>query len=366
MTIRHRTTKLLSIALLWCMTASQSWADVSFAAVAKEVNRKMVKIYGAGGYRGVNAYCTGVMISPDGYILTVYSPTLDTPNLRVHLYDGTRHAVELVAAEPQLDVALLRIKERDSFAEQPLPYFDISKPAIVPNVGDWVLAFANQFEVAVRDEPVSIQRGVIAAIVPFAGRRGITEANYKGMAYIVDAITNNPGANGGLLTTRKGEPLGLIGKELKNTLTETWVNYAMPLSPLADFAAKAMKGQYKRQNREDDKVVEDKKAYHGIMLIADVLDRTPPYVEDIAPGSPAALAGLRINDLIIFVRHPRAEVPDEIDERVIASYKTFKEVMAPLAPGTKVNLVVRRDGQLLTFDLVLGKSLSPVTVPNKK
>ena len=57
--------------------------DASFAAVAKDVNRKMVKIFGAGGFRGVNAYCTGVLISPDGYILTVFSPTLNTEKLRV-------------------------------------------------------------------------------------------------------------------------------------------------------------------------------------------------------------------------------------------------------------------------------------------
>lgn len=352
--------------LTWCITTTLAWADSSFAAVAKDVNRKMVKVYGAGGYRGVNAYCTGVLISPDGFILTVYSPTLDTQNLRVHLYDGTRHAVELVAAEPQLDVALLRIKNQEPFKEQPLPYFDLTKPFASAQVGDWVLAFTNQFEVAVRDEPVSVQRGVIAAIVPFAGRRGITEANYKGMAYIVDAITNNPGANGGLLTTRRGEPIGLIGKELKNTLSETWVNYAMPLPALADFAGKAMKGQYKRQARDDDKVIQDKKAYHGITLIADVLDRTPPYIEDIAPGSPAAQAGLHINDLLIFIRHPRQDVPEEMDERVISSCKTFKDVTAPLAPGTRISVIVRRDGQLLTFDLTLGRPITPTLAPNKK
>jgi S1-C subfamily serine protease len=361
-----RLLRFLSLLLLFAISSSAAYADVSFSQVVKETNRKMVKVYGAGGYRGVNAYCTGVLISADGYILTVYSPTLDTNNLRVHLYDGTKHNVELVAAEPQLDVALLRIKDRERFVEQPLPFFDLTKPIITPSVGDWVLAFTNQFEVAVRDEPVSVQRGVLAAIVPFAGRRGITEANFKGMAYIVDAITNNPGANGGLLTTRKGEPLGLIGKELKNTLSETWVNYAIPLPSLTDFVSKAMKGQYKRQARDEDKTAEDKKAFHGIVLITDVLDRTPPYVDDIIPGSPAALAGIRINDLLIFIRHPRQDAPEELDERVIASYKTFREVMAPLAPGTRVSIVVRRDGQLITLDLVLGKPLTPTTPPAPK
>jgi len=354
---------VLALCSVWLIPGQD---DTSFAAVAKDVNRKMVKVYGAGGFRSVNAYCTGVMVSPDGYILTVYSPTLDTENLRVHLYDGTRHAAELVAAEPQLDVALLRVKDRESFREQPLPYFDLRKSVSTPQVGDWVLAFTNQFEVAVRDEPVSVQRGVIAAIVPFAGRRGITEANYKGMAYIVDAITNNPGANGGLLTNRKGEPIGLIGKELKNTLSETWVNYAMPLPVLTDFVEKAMKGQYKRQSREDDKPVEDKHALHGIMLIPDVLDRTPPYIEDIAPDSPAARAGLRVNDLLIFIRAPRPDAPDEIDERVVSSVKTFREIIAPLAPGTKVKVIVRRESQLLTFDMTLGPPVALTSPPVKK
>jgi serine protease Do len=348
---------ILSIGLIGFLTAD---GDASFAAVAKEVNRKMVKVYGAGGFRGVNAYCTGVVISPDGYILTVFSPTLDSEKLRVHLYDGTRHAVELVAAEPQLDVALLKIKDNEPFKDQPLPYVDLKKLPPVPQVGDWVLAFTNQFEVAVRDEPVSVQRGVIAAIVPFAGRRGITEATYKGMAYIIDAITNNPGANGGLLTTRKGEPLGLIGKELKNTLSETWVNYALPLPALAEFADKAMKGQYKKQARDDEKQPDDKKAYHGIVLIPDVLDRTPPYVEEVIPGSPAAKAGLHVNDLLIFLRFPRPDTPDDIEERVVSSCKTFKEIMAPLAPGTKIKLVVRREGQLITLDLMLGAPASTV------
>jgi serine protease Do len=356
---------LLALALLALPAPRVSEEEGSFASVAKDVNRKMVKVYGAGGFRGVNAYCTGVMISPDGYILTVYSPTLNGEKLRVHLYDGTRHVVELVAAEPQLDVALLKIKDNEAFKDQPLPFVDLKRLPAPPQVGDWVLAFTNQFDVAVRDEPVSVQRGVIAAIVPFAGRRGITEANYKGMAYILDAITNNPGANGGLLTTRRGEPLGLIGKELKNTLSETWVNYAMPLPILADFADKAMKGLYKKQARDDDKPLEDKHAYHGIVLLPDVLDRTPPYVEDVLPGSPAAHAGVHVNDLLIFIRFVRPDAPDDIEERVVSSYKSFKEIIAPLAPGTKIKLVVRRDAQLLTLEMTLGPSTTPAPA-NKK
>ncbi|MCS6977130.1 MAG: S1C family serine protease [Gemmatales bacterium] len=347
-----RFTTILAL-LVWCLTAPAALADVSFAEVVRKTNPKIVKVYGAGGFRGVTAYCSGVLISPDGYILTVYSPTLDTRELRVHLYDGTRHACELVAAEPQLDVALIRIKERERFKDLPLDYFDLSQPPPEVRVGDWVLAFSNLFEIATRDEPVSVQRGVVSAITPFAGRRGIHEAPYKGKAIIVDAITNNPGAHGGALTTRKGELIGLIGKELKNALSETWVNYAMPISELRDFALRAMRGEYKPVERPERTQTADKKPYHGIVLIPDILDRTPPYVEEVVPGSPAARAGLRPDDLIVFIRAPRPDSPGEMEERVIASCKAFKETLAGLDPGMTIKVIVRRGGQLLSLDLTL-------------
>jgi serine protease Do len=268
----------------------------------------------------------------------------------VHLYDGTRHKAELVAAEPLLDVALLRIKDNEQFKAVPLPYYDLTKKPPEVKVGDWVLAFSNLFEIATRDEPVSVQRGVIAAISPFAGRRGMTESNYKGTAYIVDAIMNNPGAHGGILTTRKGELVGLIGKELRNSLTETWVNYAMPIKDLADFVAKAKRGEYKQIVRDDVKR-EDKGAYHGIVLVPEVLDRTPPYIEEVYPDSPAAKAGLKPDDLIVFMRIPNKEAGGELDERIIQHVKVFKEVASQVDPGTTVKIVVRRGMQLLSLDV---------------
>jgi serine protease Do len=346
--------------LLALAVAPAALGDVSFAEVAKKVNPKVVKVFGAGGYRSITAYCTGAVVSPDGYILTVYSPTLDSKELRVHLFDGTRHICELVAAEPQLDVALIRIKDRERFKELPLEYFDLTRKPPEVCVGDWVLGFSNLFEIATRDEPVSVQRGVISAITPFAGRRGVHEAPYKGTVYVVDAITNNPGANGGVLTTRKGELIGLIGKELKNSQTETWVNYAMPIKDLADFVGKAKRGEYKPLDRPDDRRVADKRAYHGMTLVPDILERTPPYVEEVIPESPAARAGIKPDDLIVFIRAPRPDAPSETEERVITSCKSFKETMAQLDPGMALKVVVRRGNQLLSLDLTLEAPLKVV------
>src|SRR6516225_5831395 len=75
-------------------------AKESFAKVSEKVNPKLVKLFGSGGIRGLASYGTGVLISPDGYILTINSHILDTQDLRVHLYDGTRYHARLVAIEP--------------------------------------------------------------------------------------------------------------------------------------------------------------------------------------------------------------------------------------------------------------------------
>src|SRR5947207_2103759 len=74
----------MALALLGLAVAA-AWADESAAKVADEVNQKLVKLYGAGGFKGLHAYGTGVVISPDGYILTVNSHILDTRDLRIHM-----------------------------------------------------------------------------------------------------------------------------------------------------------------------------------------------------------------------------------------------------------------------------------------
>ena len=131
------------------------------------------------------------------------------------------------------------------------------------------------------------------------------------------------------------------------------MNYAMPISELRDFALSAMRGEYKPLERPDSRLTVDKKPFHGIILVPDVLDRTPPYIEEVVPGSPAARTGLRPDDLIVFIRAPRPESPGELEERIIPSCKAFKEFMAGLDPGMTIKVIVRRGGQLLSLNLTL-------------
>ncbi|MCS7016151.1 MAG: S1C family serine protease [Gemmatales bacterium] len=335
----------------------------SFAQLVRDLQPKLVKIYGAGGYIGVTDWCSGVLVSPDGLILTVYSPTLDTENLRVHLYDGTRHECDLVAAEPLLDVALLRIRDGDKkFRDLPLEYFDLNQPTPKVQVGDWVLAFSNCFQIATREEPLTVQRSVIAAITPLAARRGIHELPYQGTVYILDGITNNPGSHGGAVVTRRGELIGLIGKEVRNTLTETWVNYAIPIEALKDFVAKARAGNYKPLERKKP-VIEDRGGFLGVVLVPNLLDRTPPYIDEVLPDSPADKAGLRPDDLIVMVRLPARDGSGTYEEHVVQSVSHWRDLSLPLEPGAKIQVIVRRQQQLLRMDLEVARR--PGFRPNK-
>src|SRR5207237_4931011 len=89
--------------------------------------------------------------------------------------------------------------------------------------GAKVLAFSNMFGVALGNEAASVLHGVVAAKTDLAARRGAFETNYHGPVYILDAMTNNPGAAGGALTDSKGRLAGLLGKELRSATSNIWL-----------------------------------------------------------------------------------------------------------------------------------------------
>lgn len=337
-------------------------AQDPFHKISDEVNPKLVKLFGAGGFRGIANYGTGILISPEGHILTAASQMLDTAELIVHLHDGVKMKAQVLVVEPLLDAALVKIKVDGKAPDQPsglkLPHFDFATAAKLPLAKpmDWVLAYSNTFEIAMRDEPMSVQRGTILAYTKMHGRRGIFDFPYDGNVYIIDAVTNNPGAAGGALVNLKGQLIGIIGKEIKNTLSETWMNYAIPLTASVDvrdgdktvtitlpqFVEQGMKGQYKPIKRP---VVEmGLGGYHGLRFVPNVLERTPPYVEEVEKGSPAARAGIRVGDLISF-----------IDGEPIYSIKGFHEYLKRTRPGMKLRLEVRRDDNLQTIEIDLAE-----------
>jgi serine protease Do len=354
---------------------SHAAAADPFNEVAEATNKKLVKLFGAGGFSRLNNFGTGIIVSKDGYVLTVASQLLDTSDLVVHLFDGQRMKAQVVVVEPELDAAIIKIRGEGKKLEEPLdfelPYYDFAEAAKRPRaeVGDWVLALSNTFEIALRDEPLSLQRGVVMAYTKLAGRRGVFEFPYTGEVYVTDMIMNNPGAAGGALIDRKGNLLGIIGREIKNSLSDTWMNYAIPVNAKIDitlreavkgkdgkdkeeektitvtmpeFVAKGMKGEYKPVKRPS--LLAGEGGYHGIVFVPNVLERTPAYVEDVVAESPAAKAGIRPDDLISFV-----------DGEPVVSIKAFHEwIRKNTRPGQMIRIEVRRGEALQTIELNLG------------
>jgi S1-C subfamily serine protease len=352
--------------VLAAVATATTRAEESFAQVCEKVNPKLVKLFGAGGFKGLQSYGSGIVVSPDGYILTINSHILDTQDLRVHLSDGTLYHAKVVAIEPELDVALVKIGDNKLKVEE-LPYFDAveaaKRPAVEPGTG--VLAFSNQFQIATRDEPMSIQRGVVASYSRLYGRIGIFEATYKGDVYVVDAITNNPGAAGGALTNRKGELLALVGKELRNELTNTWINYAIPLNaritvtqadgkPATVSILDILEKKEKYKPLTLPKKNEGPGVYTGILLVADPVERTPPFIEDVVPGSPADKAKLQPDDLIVYV-----------DGVLVGDIRAYQDVLARYHPNQTVKLEIQRDRKLQTIELKLEKPKAKKTTQKK-
>jgi serine protease Do len=338
--------------------ASAAPAQESVAKVAGEVNQKMVKLFGIGGFKGLPSYGTGILVSSEGHILTVNNHILINPGILVHLYDGRQYQAKVLFREPEMDVALLKIDEKVEF----LPHYKFEVEAARPMAenGDWTLAFSNQFKIAMRDEPMSVQRGGIAAVADLRGRRGVFDAPYGGDVYFLDGVACNPGAAGGAVTNRKGHLLGILGRELKDNRIDTWINYAVPIQAAVDlqredkksgktnvvkvsmarFVDEAMKGDYK----QSEKVVRvDKGGYHGIVLVINAIpSSTPPYVEEVVAGSPASKAGLQPDDLILYV-----------EGFSVPTIKAFRETLKGYAPGEEISVQLQRGNRLESVKLKL-------------
>ena len=318
--------------VLLSQTAS---AQSSLSATIDAVQPKLVKIHGAGGLQRLEAYQTGTLISAEGHILTAWSYVLDTPDVAVTLYDGRRKLATLVGLDPRLEIAILKIDATD------LPHFTLAE-AIDAAPGTRVLAFSNLYGVAQGDEQLSVLKGIVAGKIDLAARRGTYQTPYRGSVYVLDAVTNNPGAAGGALTDRNGNLIGILGKELKSAVDNTWLNYALPAKDLASSVVDILAGRM--TTRRDDTVKRPSEHYTpailGLTMIPDILPKTPPYIDRVAKGSAAADAGLQPDDLVLFV-----------DGRIVSSIKTLIDELSFVDRLDEVRLTVQRGQELVEVDL---------------
>ena len=320
---------------------------VAPASIIDAIDRaqpKIVKIYGAGGFRGMENYQSGILISPEGHILTAFSHVLETDYLTAVLADGQRFDAKLLGADLRLEAAVLKIDAAG------LPYFDLAK-AVRVNAGARVLALSNLFGVATGNEPASVQRGTVSALTRLEARRGSFETPYHGPVYILDMTTNNPGAAGGALVTRRGELAAMLGKELRDSRNHTWLNYAVPIAELQQSVEDIQAGKFVVPSESDARKQPlrslDLESL-GIVLIPDLFERTPPYVDHVRPDSPAETAGVRPDDLIVL-----------LGDRLVQSCKSLWSELAYIDHEDPVKLTILRGQDMIEFSLQSAATWTP-------
>lgn len=302
----------------------------------KSVLPTTVKIVGSGGLKGLEAYQSGIIVSGEGHILTAWSYVLDSEST-VTTNDGERFECKLLGYDAKLEIAILKIDAEG------LPKVDLAS-AIDPSVGTSIMALCNCYGVATGDEPVSVQRGVVAAKTKLAAKRGSWQTPYTDDVYILDAITSNPGSAGGIVCDTKGRPIGLIGKESRDARTGLWLSYAIPFSKLSESVNRIIEGKNLQNksttSRRTAEPLEPKLL--GFALVPEVLKRTPPYIEMVTEKSVADKAGLMADDLII-----------EINGLPTASCRDVAKRLGQVDRDSPVAITIQRGSEFLSVTMSL-------------
>lgn len=326
---------------------------------------RVVKLYGL-GVGSQAGYGSGVIVSPDGLVLTVFSLLIDAEHIRAVTHDGTTYTADVVHRDPQRQLALLQLKARpvvgadgreavasaattfDPFAhfEVPCAKSDENGGAGLPcpdlQVGDWVVAAGNPFKVADGAEPVSIAHGIFSARTRLDARRKVKDFPYRGDVLVIDAITSNPGAPGGVLVDIEGRFVGMIGRVVVSNRTHTHFNYAVPRDVLAEFMreaadpAAAAKTRSARRAQEEASDAIDV----GLRISRTGYKDLPPFVERVRKGSQAEKAGVLKDDLILSINHSN-----------VADVREFDERWRMLEAGEPIELVIRRERRIMNIRL---------------
>lgn len=294
-----------------------------------------VKVYGVGGLAGLEAYQSGFLISDQGHIVTADSLVLEQGEVTISLYNGERYSGHVLGADPLLRVAVVKI----DLAGDLLPGLDMDQ-TVQPRPGQPLLIVSNLFNIAQGNEPASVMRTHLAATAPREVALGAAVAGGSDAVLLVDSVTSNPGAAGGLLADYHGRPVGMIGVERRGRVTGAWLNYALPISQVSASVRQIIEGQQLLGNHREDPLVEvDTHKAWGFVLVESILPRTPPYIEYVRPDSAAAAAGMRPDDLLVMV-----------DGLVSGAAEEAARLLSLRAQG-ELSITLERNGELIEATL---------------
>ncbi len=232
---------------------------------------KMVKVFGASAGK-VEGFATGIIVSKDGLILSSQGVFLDGRQVKVVLADGAEHMATILKRDRETQLSLLKIQ-----ADTP-SFFELSEES-VGEKGDWVIALSNAFKVADKDEPVSAMLGVISLRTTMEARLTKRDVAYRGELVLIDAITSNPGASGGAVVTPRGNLVGIVGKIINSSETNTRLNYAVPSSVLFEFVTGKAS-----VTGETQPVLEQQDVEFGVVLFTLGGRNNPAYIARVVRG----------------------------------------------------------------------------------
>ena len=273
---------------------------------------------------------SGVIISQDGYIVTNNHVIARASQLQVTLNNNKTYKAELIGADPNSDIALIKIETDDK-----LPYlaFGDSDNA---KIGEWVLAVGN---------PFNLTSTVTAGIVSAKARSLDTRTN---QSFIQTDAAVNPGNSGGALVNTNGDLIGINTAISSQTGSYVGYSFAVP----SNIAKKVVDDIMEYGNVQKGFIgirpapVNTKDAVErGINNIEGV------YIEFIEEESGASDAALEIGDII-----------KKVDNIEVRRFPDLTGYLSTKRPKDTVNLIIERTGELLDIAVVL-KKRQTINVP---
>ena len=269
---------------------------------------------------------SGVIISPDGYIITNYHVIENSTEVIVTTNDNKEYEAEIIGIDEVYDIAVLKI---NSDLNLDYVFFGDSDSTLV---GEWVLAVGN---------PYNLNSTVTAGIIS-SKSRDLNEYDQKNQSFIQTDAAVNFGNSGGALVNTKGELIGI--NTLIQSMTGGYVGYSF-----------AVPSNTVRKIFED--ILEYGDVQKGLLGVRGVALNSPYskqlninetegfYIDEIESGYGADLAGLVRGDII-----------KSIDGFKINRFSDLSGYLSSKRPGDKVKVKFVRDGKLETAEITLKKS----------
>ena len=277
------------------------------------------------GWRERPSLGSGVVVSPDGYVLTnthVIGEML--ADVRVTLADQRERTAEVVGIDPATDIALLKIPDTGLSA---VPWGDSS----TLKVAEWVLAIGNPFQ---------LNQTVTLGIVSAVGRSNVGVATYEDFIQTDAAI--NPGNSGGALINAQGQLIGINTAIYSQTGGYQGVGFAVP----SNLARRVMDDliQYGQVRRGSIGHIEVRPVTPQLAAELGVRETRGAIVWRMRRGSEAYQAGIRPGDVIM-----------SFNSQEIEDSAHFDRLLADAEPGDTVRLDIIRDGQPAEINVMVSQ-----------